>query len=524
MRSSNLLSLLLVVLVLCHGLALGRERFYREEEQEEEEEWDRPEREREWDVERGRGRGGGYDEERFLSRRSEQVVKTDAGEMRVVRSFGGRIVNRPMHVGFITMEPKTLFTPQYMDSSLILFIRRGEARVGYIYEDDLAERRLKMGDVYRIAAGSTFYLENIGEGQRLHIICSIDPSESLGMGMEAFQSFYISGGTYPSASVLSGFHPETLANAFNVSQEEVAEMFDRKMDGPIMYVSDSHSPKLWAKFVQMKEQDRLQQLKRMVEFEKEPQEGEGEEEEEEIISWSWRKLLNSIFGTSVNKNEREDRETRKERGTSKGPDSYNIYDRKPDFRNDYGWSIALDKSDYKPLKHSGIGIYLVNLTAGSMMAPHVNPTATEYGVVLGGSGRIQIVYPNGTTAMDTKVKEGDVFWVPRYFAFCQIASRTAPFEFFGFTTSAHKNRPQFLVGASSLLRTLPYPELAAAFGVSVDRMRNFSEAQREAVILPSAGAAPPDKEGAVEVEADLKFERVPNVIESFGHDMVMGFD
>ncbi|KAH7561001.1 hypothetical protein JRO89_XS10G0156600 [Xanthoceras sorbifolium] len=492
MRSSNLFSLLLVVLVLCHGLALGRERFYREEEQEEEEEWDRPEREREWDVERGRGRGGGYDEERFLSRRSEQVVKTDAGEMRVVRSFGGRIVNRPMHVGFITMEPKTLFTPQYMDSSLILFIRRGtlsfwEARVGYIYEDDLAERRLKMGDVYRIAAGSTFYLENIGEGQRLHIICSIDPSESLGMGMEAFQSFYISGGTYPSASVLSGFHPETLANAFNVSQEEVAEMFDRKMDGPIMYVSDSHSPKLWAKFVQMKEQDRLQQLKRMVEFEKEPQEGEGEEEE--IISWSWRKLLNSIFGTSVNKNEREDRETRKERGTSKGPDSYNIYDRKPDFRNDYGWSIALDKSDYKPLKHSGIGIYLVNLTAGSMMAPHVNPTATEYGVVLGGSGRIQIVYPNGTTAMDTKVKEGDVFWVP-----------------------------------SSLLRTLPYPELAAAFGVSVDRMRNFSEAQREAVILPSAGAAPPDKEGAVEVEADLKFERVPNVIKSFGHDMVMGFD
>ncbi|KAL5831216.1 hypothetical protein ACOSQ3_016643 [Xanthoceras sorbifolium] len=87
--------------------------------------------------------------------------------------------------------------------------------------------------------------------------------------------------------------------------------------------------------------------------------------------------------------------------------------------------------------------------------------------------------------MDIKVKEGDMFWVPRYFAFCQIASRRGPLEFFGFTTSQRKNRPQFLVGASSLLRTLPIPELAAAFGLSKERLRKFTEAQREAVILPS---------------------------------------
>lgn len=39
-----------------------------------------------------------------------------------------------------------------------------------------------MGDVYRIPAGSTFYIVNTGETQRLHIICSIDPSEGLGFG------------------------------------------------------------------------------------------------------------------------------------------------------------------------------------------------------------------------------------------------------------------------------------------------------------------------------------------------------
>lgn len=156
-----------------------------------------------------------------------------------------------------------------------------------------------------------------------------------------------------------------------------------------------------------------------------------------------------------------------------------------------------------------------------MMAPHVNPTATEYGIVLRGSGRIQIVYPNGTSALNAKVREGDVFWVPRYFAFCQIASRTGPFEFFGFTTSAHKNRPQFLVGANSLLRTLPHPELAAAFGVSESRIRNFTEAQREAVILPTAAAAPPDMKKKMMTE----FDKGPRVmIRSFGNDMIMGFN
>jgi hypothetical protein len=30
-----------------------------------------------------------------------------------------------MHVGFITMEPKTLFVPQYLDSNIVLFVRRG---------------------------------------------------------------------------------------------------------------------------------------------------------------------------------------------------------------------------------------------------------------------------------------------------------------------------------------------------------------------------------------------------------------
>ncbi|XP_031256361.1 vicilin-like seed storage protein At2g28490 [Pistacia vera] len=503
----NLATFLLLVLVFSHALTMTM--GYRDED--EDEDW-KPERE--WEREREREERGGEEEEdersgrgeeRFLLQDAKRVVKTEAGDVRVITSVGGRIVDRPMHIGFVSMEPKSLFIPQYIDSNLILFVRRGEARVGCIYKDDLVEKTLKVGDVFRIPAGSAFYLVNTGEGQKLHIICSIDPSESL--GLRAFQSFFIGGGSYPT-SILAGFGHETLSNAFNVSSDEVEDILNRQQDGPIVYISDSHAPSMWSKFLQLKEQERLQHLKRMVEFQQEPQ-------EQEQKTWSWRKLLNSVFGA-------EDRKDT--RATRRSPDAYNIYKRRPDFKNNYGWSVALDGSDYKPLKHSGIGVYLVNLTAGSMMAPHVNPTATEYGVVLRGSGRIQIVYPNGSSALDAKVKEGDVFWVPRYFAFCQIASRTGPFEFFGFTTSARKNRPQFLVGASSLLRTLPNPELAASFGVSEDRIRNFTDAQSEAVILPTAAAAPPDKTDKYEKKIAAKFGKLPNMVRNFGNDMIMGFD
>lgn len=63
----------------------------------------------------------------------------------------------------------------------------GEAKVGSIYNDELVEKQLKIGDLYTIPAGSAFYLVNTGEGQRLHIICSIDMSESL--KMDTFQVY-----------------------------------------------------------------------------------------------------------------------------------------------------------------------------------------------------------------------------------------------------------------------------------------------------------------------------------------------
>ncbi|XP_059664422.1 vicilin-like seed storage protein At2g28490 [Cornus florida] len=471
--------LLLVVLVMCYAVATVGGYFEDPE--------GRGERERE---EGKREREG-----LFLLRDSKHVVRTDAGDMRLVRGYGGRIVERPMHIGFINMEPKSLFIPQYLDCSLILFIRRGEARVGSIYKDDLAEKQLRAGDLYRIPAGSAFYLVNQHDRQRLQVICSIDTSESLNLGN--VQSFFIGGGSSPT-SILAGFDPQTLAAAFNVSIAEVRELTTRQQSGPIIRLSNSHPPSLWTQFLHLEEHERLAHLKRMVYLEE-------ESNEDEVPTWSFRKLFTSVFGEKI-----KDEDIKRSRTS---PDSCNLYNRQPDYKNRYGWCTSLDESDYSPLSNSGNSIYLVNLTAGSMMAPHVNPRATEYGIVLRGSGTIQIVFPNGTSAMNAR-----------------IASRDGPFEFFGFTTSEpsqraseQRNRPQFLVGRNSVLNNLRNHESAAAFGVSRKRLRHILNAQREAVILPASNVAPPE-ETKKEEEHTMKNNVLPEVIRNFGNDMIMGFD
>ncbi|KAM5584004.1 vicilin-like seed storage protein [Rosa sericea] len=454
MGKKVIVGVLVLALVMCFGVMAMAMSFDHEDE-----DWGRDQREEEWEGHKGHRHW-------FLLQRSRLLLRTEAGEMRVVRSVGRRMVSRHINVGFLSMKPDSLFIPQYLDSSVVLFVHTGQANVGLVHRHELGERQLKAGDLYRIPAGSTFYLQNVGEGQRLELILSIDTSDSLRMG--TLENFFIGGGNYPK-SVLAGFDSEILRSAFNVSSSELRQVLTRQQEGPIISLNNSQSPSnLWTKFLSMKEQDRLQELKKMVDF---PQ------EQEQTQTWSWRKLLNSMFGTIEN-------EKRKQNHHEHSQEAYNLYERRPDFKNNYGSSLAVDESDYSPLQNSGIGVYLVNLNAGSMLAPHVNPTATEYGVVLRGSGSLQIVFPNGTLAMKAKLKPGRVFWVPRYFPFVQVASNNEKLEIFGFTTSAQPNRPQFLAGSSSVLEALRGPELAAAFGVSEERLNRFVNAQREAVILP----------------------------------------
>lgn len=103
-------------------------------------------------------------------------------------------------------------------------------------------------------------------------------------------------------------------------------------------------PSMWKRFLEQGTHERKAQMKRIVNVRQNPDEFGAKP------TWSMTEFFNFIFGN-------------KKSSSGDDLDSYNIYDRKADFRNDYGWSVEVNGDDYEPLKMSDFGVYLVNLTA-----------------------------------------------------------------------------------------------------------------------------------------------------------------
>lgn len=151
---------------------------------------------------------------------------------------------------------------------------------------------------------------------------------------------------------------ETLASAFNVTTEELEDILSREKSGPIVHVQETEHPTVGTEFLN-KEHDRLNHLKRMVmgSGESSNQEDGDNDHNEERSTWSWRKLLRCILPLE------DERKGSGSRKSVQEEDTFNLFEKSPDFKNDYGWSVAVDESEFQSLKSSGIGIYLVNLSA-----------------------------------------------------------------------------------------------------------------------------------------------------------------
>lgn len=73
----------------------------------------------------GEERSGGH-KKMFILHEAKEVVRTESGEIKVVRGTSGSS-GRLLHIGFITMEPQSLLIPQYLDSHLVLYINQGRS-------------------------------------------------------------------------------------------------------------------------------------------------------------------------------------------------------------------------------------------------------------------------------------------------------------------------------------------------------------------------------------------------------------
>ncbi|XP_004512222.4 vicilin-like seed storage protein At4g36700 [Cicer arietinum] len=356
------------------------------------------------------------------------LFDTEYGEISAIDVKDGN-KTLPYHLQFFTLEPNSVFLPVLLHAAMVFYVHTGSGKLSWANEDETGTTEICEGDVGSLREGSVFYIHSNLEAQRkkLRIYAMFTNTDD--------STFDPSIGAYSRINELvKGFDKKIIQAAFKVP-EDLVEAITNKKETPAIV----HAPS---------------KRKHNSVLELEPS------------------FLKYFIGIESN---------------SKKLQTYNIFDNDPDFKNSHGWTLTVTKKQLKPLKQHNIGFLMVNLTMESMLGPHWNPLATEIAVVLEGEGMVRVVC--GSNNVDEcqnkrfRVKQGDVFLVPRFHPMAHMSFDKEPLVFMGFSTAAKKNHPQFLAGKGSVLQILDKQIVATSLCVSKRTIDQLLDSPDDSIIF-----------------------------------------
>ncbi|KAL3530691.1 hypothetical protein ACH5RR_010013 [Cinchona calisaya] len=139
-----------------------------------------------------------------------------------------------------------------------------------------------------------------------------------------------------------------------------------------------------------------------------------------------------------------------------------------------GKVVVLNTKNLPLVGEVGFGADLVRLNGHAMCSPGFScDSALQVTYIVRGSGRVQIVGVDGKRVLETTVKAGNLFIVPRFFVVSKIADPDG-MEWFSIVTTPD---PIFthLAGRTSTWKALSPEVLQASFNVSPDVEKKFRE-------------------------------------------------
>ncbi|XP_071707679.1 vicilin-like seed storage protein At4g36700 [Rutidosis leptorrhynchoides] len=415
-----------------------------------------------------------------------QLVSTEFGEISAVK-INDRSGNECYCLHFITLNPCSLFLPVYLYTNMVFYVNSGNGILSWINFDEedyeLRQTELYKGDVYRLPPQTIFYLEsNLESVDKLQIYAIFSDSEN---ELPNKQCTKVYAGLH---DLVLGFDNKILQATLNVPNEVIEEL--RAGEGQPLIV-------------------------------------QGQSDTKSVTSTSefGSRVIRSFLGMHnedtfdvLNKKKREKKKKDVKKKHEKKKDlkrnkkkAYNIFDADYDVESDNGWSIIVTEDQSDLFEDTDFGVFMVNLTKGSMMGPHWNPTSAEIAIVLEGRGMVQVVCPrivNETECKNSrfKVAEGDVFVVPRYYPMAQMSFDNESFVFVGFTMTLEDYPTQYVGGKKSILKMLDKEVLTKSFGVSnATLIDEVLSDKRKSVILECVSCAE-DEERLMEEERDSEWD------------------
>ncbi|KAJ6678382.1 hypothetical protein OIU85_008917 [Salix viminalis] len=151
---------------------------------------------------------------------------------------------------------------------------------------------------------------------------------------------------------------------------------------------------------------------------------------------------------------------------------------------DGGKVVVLNTKNLPLVAEVGLGADLVKLDGGAMCSPGFScDSALQVTYIVSGGGRVQIVGVDGQRVLETTVKAGHLFIVPRFFVVSKICDPDGMSWFSIITTP----NPVFthLAGRTSVWKALSPQVLEASFKVSPDVEQLFrSKRMNEEIFFP----------------------------------------
>lgn len=149
-----------------------------------------------------------------------------------------------------------------------------------------------------------------------------------------------------------------------------------------------------------------------------------------------------------------------------------------------GKVVVLNTKNLPLVGEVGLGADLVRLDGNAMCSPGFScDSALQVTYIVRGSGRVQVVGVDGKRVLETTVKGGNLFIVPRFFVVSKIADPDG-MEWFSIITTPN---PIFthLAGRTSCWKALSPEVLQAAFKVSPEVENQFrSKRVAEEIFFP----------------------------------------
>ncbi|KAL8148891.1 hypothetical protein AgCh_006045 [Apium graveolens] len=235
---------------------------------------------------------------------------------------------------FLEANPQTFVLPHHIDAELILVVVQGRGRISLLRPDGRQSVNLRKGDVLRVPAGTTVYLINRDNNEKLVIAKLVQPISTPG----EFQPFFGVGAKNPE-SFLKAFSGEILEAAYQQKSDKILRLLDQQK----------------AEFVVKASEEQIRALS---------------QKDEEGGKSIWP------FGGESSRNK------------------INLFKQRPVESNEFGELREVNPSDFRPLEDLDVSVSFANITKGGMSTIFFNSKSIKISVVRNGEGLLQMACPH----------------------------------------------------------------------------------------------------------------------------------